>query len=96
MVKAVLRGACVSLPVRLVHASHSKAARAEPVFALFESKRAKLAGVFPKLEDELCGLTIAGGYRGPGRSPDRADAMVRALWALMIAPRKGTPSIRRL
>jgi phage terminase large subunit-like protein len=96
MVKAVLRGASIGLPVKLVHASHSKAARAEPVFALFESGRAKLAGVFPKLEDELCGLTVAGGYRGPGRSPDRADAMVWALWALLIAPRKGTPRIRRL
>ena len=56
MVEAVLRGASIGLPVKLVHASHGKAARAEPVFALFESKRAKLAGVFPKLEDELCGL----------------------------------------
>jgi phage terminase large subunit-like protein len=96
MVKAVLRGASVGLPVRLVHASHSKAARAEPVFALFESGRAKLAGVFPKLEDELCGLTVAGGYQGPGRSPDRADAMIWALWALMIEPRKLPPSVRGL
>jgi phage terminase large subunit-like protein len=96
MVEAVLRGACVSLPVRLVHASEGKAARAEPVAALFESGRAKLAGAFPKLEDELCGLTICGGYQGPGRSPDRADAMVWALWALLIEPRRGTPRIRAL
>ena len=36
---------------------------------LFESGQAKLAGRFPALEDELCGLTRGGGYAGPGRSP---------------------------
>ena len=34
------------------------------------------------LEDELAGLLAAGGYEGPGRSPDRADAMVWALTEL--------------
>jgi phage terminase large subunit-like protein len=96
MVEAVLRGASVNLPVRLVHASHGKAARAEPVAALFESGRAKLAGTFPKLEDELCGLVMGGGYQGPGRSPDRADAMVWALWALLLERRPGTPRVRAL
>ncbi|HEV2748140.1 MAG TPA: terminase family protein [Allosphingosinicella sp.] len=73
MVETVLRGACVSLPVKLVHAAEGKAARAEPVAALFESGRAKFAGAFPELEDELAGLQLGGGYQGPGRSPDRAD-----------------------
>ena len=94
MVEAVLRGANVGLPVRLVHASHGKAARAEPVAALFEGGRARLAGRFPELEDELCGLTIAGGYQGPGRSPDRADAMVWALTELMLGPAVLEPRIR--
>jgi len=85
-----------SLPVKLVHASHGKSARAEPVAALFESGRAKLAGRFPELEDELAGLTIAGGYEGPGRSPDRADAMVWALTELMLGPGKLAPSVRSL
>jgi phage terminase large subunit-like protein len=57
-------------PVRLVHASEGKAARAAPV-SPFEAKRAKLAGRFPALEDEMAGLTYSGGYEGPGRSPDR-------------------------
>ena len=96
MVETVLRGAAVSLPVKLVHASHGKAARAEPVAALFESGRAKLAGRFPDLEDELCGLTIAGGYEGPGRSPDRADAMVWALTELMLGPQQPAPRVRGL
>lgn len=89
MVASVLRAADAALPVRLVHAARGKAARAEPVAALFECGRAGFAGVFPALEAELAGMTAAGGYTGPGPSPDRADAMVWALWALLIAP--GTP-----
>ena len=93
MVEAVLRGANVSLPVRRVHARDGKSARAEPVAALFESKRARLAGTFPELEDELCGLVLGGGYEGPGRSPDRADAMVWALTELMLGKRRAPPRI---
>jgi phage terminase large subunit-like protein len=81
MVESVLRNAAVMLPVRLVSASRGKVARAEPVAALFEAGRAKLAGRFPELEDELAGLLIGGGHGG--RSPDRADAMVWAMTALM-------------
>jgi phage terminase large subunit-like protein len=93
MVGTVLRGADVDLPVTLVHATDGKVGRAEPVAVLFESGKAKLAGRFPELEDELAGLTYGGGYVGPGRSPDRADAMVWALWALLIAP-KAEPRVR--
>jgi phage terminase large subunit-like protein len=56
------------------------------VAALFETGRAKLAGRFPEFEDQLAGLTYGGGYEGPGRSPDRADAMVWAMTEL-IRPR---------
>lgn len=84
MVESVLRAADLSLPIRLVHASKGKVARAEPVAALYEAGRVRHAGVFPELEDELCGLTIGGGYEGPGRSPDRADALVWALTELML------------
>ncbi|MEO8455377.1 MAG: terminase family protein [Sphingomicrobium sp.] len=83
MVASVLTSAEVSLPVKLVNASRGKVARAEPVAALFENGRAKLAGRFPELEDELAGLLIGGDYAGPGRSPDRADACVWAITALM-------------
>ncbi|MFC7499395.1 hypothetical protein ACFQRC_09195 [Enterovirga sp. GCM10030262] len=93
MVDAVLRGACLTLPVRLVHAAASKGARAEPVAALFESGMAKLAGSFPELEDQLCGLTAAGGYDGPGRSPDRADAMIWALSELLLVKRAAEPRV---
>ena len=83
MVLSVLRTVEPDLPVTLVSASRGKVARAEPVAALFESGRAKLAGRFPPLEDELAGLLIGGGYAGPGKSPDRADAMVWAMTAMM-------------
>jgi phage terminase large subunit-like protein len=94
MVGSVLRSADVALPVKLVSASRGKVARAEPVAALFEAGRAKLAGRFAELEDELAGLVIGGDYAGPGRSPDRADAMVWAVTALMR--RSAEPSIRAL
>jgi len=93
MVLSVLKGAGRALPVRLVSASHGKAARAEPVAALFEAGVAKFAGRFDALEAELAGLVPGGRYEGPGASPDRADAMVWALWALMIDV-PGAPQVR--
>lgn len=94
MVESVLRAAGVGVPVRMVHATESKVARAAPVAALFEAGRARFAGYFKELEDELAGLSWGGGYEGPGRSPDRADAMVWALTALMLGPERGEPALR--
>ena len=96
MVESVLRGAGQHLPIRLVHATRGKVTRAEPVAALFESGQAKFAGAFPALEDEMAGLGVGGRYEGPGRSPDRADAMVWALTELMLGKRRAEPRIRRL
>jgi phage terminase large subunit-like protein len=95
MVGTVLRGAGVGLPVTLVHAADGKTTRAEPVAVLFESGKAKFAGRFPELEDELAGLTYGGGYQGPGRSPDRADAMVWAMSELLLG-RRAEPRITLL
>lgn len=96
MVRAVLAAADRAMPVRLVHASRGKSARAEPVAALFEADRVRLAGSFPMLEDELCGLVAGGGYQGPGRSPDRADAMVWALTELMLGRARSGPRVLRI
>ncbi|HEX7875145.1 MAG TPA: terminase family protein [Sphingobium sp.] len=93
MVESVLRAAEASLPVRLVHASRGKAARAEPVAALYEAGRVLHRGAFWSLEDEMCGLVTGGGYVGPGRSPDRADALVWALTELMLG-RRGEARVR--
>ena len=93
MVESVLRAADVSLPVKLVHASRGKAARAEPVAALYEAGRVAHRGAFPELEDQMCGLLAGGGYVGPGRSPDRADALVWAMSELMLG-RLGEARVR--
>jgi phage terminase large subunit-like protein len=84
MVRAVLEGADVALPLTLVHASRGKSARAEPVSLAYEAGRVRHAGAFPALEDQLCGMLANGGYAGPGRSPDRADALVWALTELLV------------
>ena len=95
MVKSVLNAADSGLKVRLVHASRGKCARDEPIALRFEKGTAFLAGSFPELEAELCGMIAGGGYEGPGRSPDRADAMVWAMTALSET-RSGLPRIGRL
>jgi phage terminase large subunit-like protein len=95
MVGSVLHAAEVGVRVKLVHAGRGKAVRAEPIALRFESGRAFFAGRFPELEDELAGLTAGGGYEGPSRSPDRADA---AVWALteLGETRSGVPRVRAL
>ncbi len=95
MVESVLRLADPTLPVHLVYASIGKAARAEPVSFLYAQGRVWHARGFPALEDELCGLGVAGAYDGPGHSPDRADALVWALTEPMLSGR-GPPGIRNL
>lgn len=92
MVASVLLAAEQSLPLRLVHARHGKTVRAEPVAALYEAGRVRHAGLFAQLEDQLCGMMAGGSYQGPGRSPDRADALVWALTELMLKHRP-TPRV---
>ena len=95
MVAEVLRIADSGLAPKLVHAARGKVTRAEPASLLFEAGRAFFAGRFPELEDELAGLQAGGGYEGPTRSPDRADAMV---WAMseLAERRASVPRVRAL
>jgi phage terminase large subunit-like protein len=95
MVESVLKAADSGLKIRTVHARVGKWARAEPVALRFEKGTAKLAGEFPELEAEMVGIVAGGGYEGPGRSPDRADAMVWAMTALGES-RSGVPRVRML
>ena len=69
MVAAMLKSVDAALPLLTVRASRGKVARAEPVAALYGEGRVFHAGVFPALEDELCGLLADGRYAGPGRLP---------------------------
>jgi len=97
MVEGTLRQADCALPVVPVHASVGKARRAEPVAIAYERGDVVHAGAFEALEDQLCGLQIGGGYAGPGRSPDRADACVWALAALLDGLKTGrVPGVRRV
>ncbi len=95
MVENVLRAADTALPIKLVHASRGKVARAEPVAALYRAGRALHCGHFPQLEDQLCGLLTGGEYVGPGRSPDRADALVWAMSELMLT-NSAAPRVRSI
>jgi predicted phage terminase large subunit-like protein len=81
MVEAVIRSIDSSVSFKAVSASRGKLIRAEPISALFEQNRVKIAGSFPKLEDELCS------YCGEGRSPNLLDAAVWALSEIMLGSR---------
>jgi len=93
MVEAVVRHVEAAVPLRLVHASRGKRARAEPVAALYEQGRVRHAGAFPELEDEMCALDHSG--LAAGRSPDRVDALVWAVSELALTPR-ARPRVRGL
>jgi phage terminase large subunit-like protein len=93
MVESTLRAADLAMPVKRVHASRGKSARAEPVAALYEAGRAFHVGAFSELEDQMCGLISGGGYDGPGRSPDRADALVWAMTELMLGKAAKVPRV---
>lgn len=81
MVEAVIRTCAPHVPFRAVRASRGKWVRAEPVAALYEQGRVRHAGRFPELEDEMADFG-PDGLTG-GRSPDRLDALVWAVTALM-------------
>jgi phage terminase large subunit-like protein len=63
------------------------------VSSLYRKGRVHHVGAFPALEDEMCDFGF-GGLSG-GRSPDRLDALVWALHALMLAER-AEPRVRAL
>ena len=84
LVAQVIRQVDPLVPVKAVHASRGKVARAEPVAALYEQGRVHHLRGLGRLEDQMCAMT-AQGYEGKG-SPDRVDALVWALHELMIAP----------
>lgn len=96
MVRRVLEAEDRNLAVTLVRAVRGKSERAEPVAHAYLRGRVKHAGVFTALEDQLCGMQIGGGYAGPGRSPDRADACVWAISELMRGAGATGPRVRML
>lgn len=96
LVESVLRQIDPLVSYRALHARHGKAARAEPVAALYEQGRVVHLPGLGALEDQMA-LMTGQGFVGSG-SPDRVDALVWALHDLMIAPaaKHQRPAIRAL
>lgn len=91
MVTAVLKSVDAQIPVRTVRAMRGKFLRAEPVAALYEQGRVLHAARFSDLEDQMCDFGPDG--LSSGRSPDRLDALVWALTALLLEG-AGEPRVR--
>lgn len=96
LVESLMRSVDAFLPVTKVSASRGKAARAEPVAALYEQGRVHHARGLGALEQQMCQMSRIG-FQGRG-SPDRVDALVWALTDLMIDAAKGVqlPQVRGL
>ena len=67
-----------------VHSKHGKALRAEPIVLAYEQQRIHHIGYLAELEDQMTSW-----IPGEGKSPDRVDALVHAMTALMIKPPQG-------
>jgi phage terminase large subunit-like protein len=83
-VEQLVRQVDPMVPVRAVRATRGKAARAEPVAALYEQGRVAHLRGLGALEDQMVLMTPRG-FMGRG-SPDRVDALVWAMTELMIQP----------
>jgi len=96
MVEQVIRQVDPMVSYRPLRAAKGKGLRAEPVAALYEQGRVKHAYGLGALEDQLEMMTV-NGYQTAG-SPDRADAMVWAVYELMLsqALEPGAPRLRLL
>lgn len=84
MVETLLRQVDPLLPVKTVHATRSKTARAEPVSALYEQGRVLHMRGLQALEAQMVLMSVTG-FEGQG-SPDRVDALVWAMTELMLEP----------
>ena len=93
LVVNVIRQVDANAPVKKVHASRGKFARAEPISALYAEGRIVHVGEFPALENQMCDFGPEG--LSEGRSPDRVDALVWAITELMLTTTRD-PVIRRL
>ena len=78
LVETTIRTIDADASYRAVRASHGKQARAEPISALYEQGRVSHIGCFADLEDQMCNWVP-----GEEDSPDRLDALVWAITALM-------------
>jgi len=80
MVRRTLEAEDETVPIRLVHASRGKMARAEPISALYERGRVRHVKGLDELETQMRTWEPLGSVG----SPDRLDACVWALTDLML------------
>jgi phage terminase large subunit-like protein len=73
-----------SVKVLEVHSKYGKALRAEPITLAYEQDRVHHVGYLADLESQMTSW-----IPGEGKSPDRVDALVHALTALLIKPPAG-------
>jgi phage terminase large subunit-like protein len=73
-----------SITVLEVHSKYGKALRAEPITLAYEQSRVHHVGYLAELESQMTSWVP-----GEGKSPDRVDALVHALTALLIKPPAG-------
>lgn len=74
-----------SVKVLEVHSKYGKALRAEPIVLAYEQNRIHHVNYLPELESQMFSW-IPGESKG---SPDRVDALVHAMTALLIKPPAG-------
>lgn len=89
MVRATIHAVDPDLRVDKITASVSKAARAEPVSALYERGLVHHAGFLPLLEQQMLSWVP-----GAERSPDRMDALVHAVGHLLTEQPTVRASVR--
>lgn len=80
MVRSTLRTVDDAVPIKLVHASRGKYARAEPVSSLYERGKVKHLKYLEQLEEQMVTWEPLGSIG----SPDRLDAMVWAVTNLLL------------
>ena len=80
MVRYTFKTVDETIPIKLVHASRGKFARAEPVSSLYERGRVKHVRGLDALEDQM----VQWEPLGSTGSPDRLDAMVWAVTELAL------------
>ncbi len=94
MVASVIAALDDGVPVTTVRATRGKRLRAEPVAAFYAQGRVHHVGAFPALEDEMTAFGPDG--LADGRSPDRLDALVWAVTALVSQNDGAAPRVRQL
>lgn len=93
MVESVLRQIAPNLPITRRHAQRNKKARAEPISHLYSRSLVSHVGRFDALEAQMCRMGSAAPPGRKSKSPDRVDALVWAIDALLMRG-AGTARVR--